>query len=193
MNKGIKYIVGDLTIFLNSGDILSDNNILNKVNIIAQKQLGADIIIGKYIVNSNFKYFSRYEKINDSTFSSVFSHQSAFIKSNLFLSKKYDLRYKIAADFELFKYFYKKKKIFYYTNLTFSTSKVAGISDKNRLLALSEFYNISKKYGNNKQILFFIKYICNFFYISLVNLMKLIIPKKLTLIILKYKYRNHCL
>ena len=38
MNKGIKYISGDLTIFLNSGDIFNNKNILNNVNIIFQKQ-----------------------------------------------------------------------------------------------------------------------------------------------------------
>tara|TARA_B100000795_G_scaffold256872_1_gene229636 strand:- start:769 stop:1572 length:804 start_codon:yes stop_codon:yes gene_type:complete len=191
MNKGIKYISGDLTIFLNSGDILNNKNILNKVNLIMQKKWWVDIIVGKNIVQSNFEYFSRYEKIKDSTLSSVFSHQSAFIKSKLFLKKKYNLKYKIAADFELFKYFYKKKKIFYYSNQTFSSSKVAGISDKNRFLALSEFYNISKKYGVKKKTLFFIKYTYNFFYISLVHLIKLIIPKKIALVILKFKYRNH--
>tara|TARA_B100000795_G_scaffold266094_1_gene248770 strand:- start:338 stop:1138 length:801 start_codon:yes stop_codon:yes gene_type:complete len=193
MNKGIKYISGDLTIFLNSGDIFNNKNILNNVNIIFQKQKEVDIIVGKNIVKSTFEYFSKYKKINDLTFSSVFSHQSVFIKSKLFLKKKYNLKYKIAADFEFFKYFYKKKKIFYYTNLIFSTSKVYGISDKNRLLALSEFYDISKKYNNNKKTSFFIKYVCNFFYISLVNLIKLIIPKKITLMILKFKYRNHSL
>ncbi len=193
MNKGIKYINSNLTVFLNSGDILYNKNILNKINSIMQKQNKIDIIVGKNIIKSDFKYYSNYKKINDLTFSSVFSHQSAFIKSKLFLKKKYDLKYKIAADFELFKYFYKKNKIFYYTDLTCSISKADGISDKNRLLALSEFYNISKKYANNKQISFFFKYIFNFSYISLVKLMKLIIPNKITLLILKFKYRNHCL
>ena len=193
MNKGIKYINSNLTLFLNSGDILSNKDILNKVNLIIQKQKRVDIIVGKNIVQSNFKYYSKYEKIHDLTFSSVFSHQSTFIKSKLFLKKKYDLKYKIAADFDLFKYFYSKNKIFYYTKLICSTSKADGISDKNRLLALSEFYNISKKYTNNKKISFFLKYLFNFIYISLVELIKLIIPKKITLLILKFKYRNHCL
>ena len=193
MNKGIKYITSDLTVFLNSGDIFSNRNILSKINLIFQKQKSVDIIVGKNIVNSSFKYFSKYKKINDLTFSSAFSHQSTFIKSQLFLEKKYNLKYKIAADFEFFKYCYNKKKIFYYTNITLSASKVDGISNKNRLLALSEFYDISKKYNNSKKILFFIKYVCNFFYISLVDLIKLIIPKKITLLILKFKYRNHCL
>ena len=193
MNKGIKHITSDLTIFLNSGDIFNNRNILNKINLIFKKKKEIDIIVGKNIVKASFKYFSNYKKINDLTFSSVFSHQSTFIKSKLFLEKKYDLKYKIAADFEFFKYFYKKNKVFYYTNLIFSTSKVYGISDKNRLLALSEFYDISKKYNNNKKTSFFIKYVCNFFYISLVNLIKLIIPKKITLMILKFKYRNHSL
>jgi glycosyltransferase involved in cell wall biosynthesis len=193
MNKGIKYINSNLTVFLNSGDVLYNRNILNKINLVMQKHKEVDIIIGKNIVKSNFKYYSKFEKIHDLSFSSVFSHQSVFIKSKLFEKKKYDLRYKIAADFELFKFFYKKNKKFYYTNLTCSISKASGISDKNRLLALSEFYNISKKYTNNKQISFFLKYIFNFIYISLVNLIKLIIPKKITLLILKFKYRNHCL
>ena len=193
MNKGIKYISGDLTIFLNSGDVFNNGNILSKINIIFQKQKELDIIVGKNIVKSSFKYFSKYKKINNLTFSSVFSHQSTFIKSKLFLKKQYNLKYKIAADFDLFKFFYKKKKIFYYTNLIFSSSKVGGISDKNRLLALSEFYDISKKYNNSKKISFFIKYVCNFFYISLINLIKLIIPNKITLMILKFKYRDHSL
>ena len=193
MNKGIKHINGSWTIFLNSGDTLTNSNVLKKINLIIYKRNKIDIIVGKNIVKSDFKYYSKYKKINKQTFSSVFSHQSVFIKSSLLIKKKYDLKYKIAADFELFKYFYKNNKIFYYTDIIFSVSKGGGISDKNRLLALKEFYNISKNYDNNKKIVFFIKYIYNFIYISLVNLIKLIIPKKISLLILKLKYRNQCL
>ena len=38
MNKGIKHITSDLTIFLNSGDIFNNRNILNKINLIFKKK-----------------------------------------------------------------------------------------------------------------------------------------------------------
>lgn len=190
MNKGIQFIDNDWVIFLNSGDIFYNKDILKKANSEISTNNNLDVLIGRNVSLSKFRYFSEYKKIDNNTFKSVFSHQSVFFRSNLFLNRKYNLKFKIAADFEFFKYLFKSNKKFCYSDTIFSLSKTKGISDRNRLLALNEFYIISKRY-NNSPLVVFMRYISDYIFLYLVKFIKLILPKKLNLLILKIKYRNY--
>ena len=190
MNKGIRFINNDWVIFLNSGDIFYNKDVLKKINSEIHLKKKIDVLVGRNIVGSKIKYYSKFKKINSKTFKSVFSHQSVFFRSSLFLKKKYNLKFKIAADFEFFKYLIKKNKRFYYTDIIFSLSKIGGISDRNRVLALNEFYMIAQNYNNNT-LAVLIEYIFNYIFLFLTKFIKLISPKKLNLLILKIKYRNY--
>ena len=52
MNKSIRLIKSDWTVFLNSGDIFFDNNIIDKIHDF--KKNSVDIIYGDTVINNEF-------------------------------------------------------------------------------------------------------------------------------------------
>jgi glycosyltransferase involved in cell wall biosynthesis len=104
MNKGIEKAKGDYLNFMNSGDCLYQDNILQSI---AKKQISADMIVGKdcHYNNTSKQRFiitlptrlSMMTFIND-----TLPHQSTFFKKELFKNSKYDENLKYAADMKFF-------------------------------------------------------------------------------------------
>tara|TARA_B100001057_G_scaffold392508_1_gene401109 strand:- start:5633 stop:6430 length:798 start_codon:yes stop_codon:yes gene_type:complete len=184
MNKGLKKTKFPWVIFLNSGDSFFYNRTLLKINSILNLNKEIDICIGNNVVNDEIKYISKLKKLDQNSTSSSFSHQSTVCKSSLFKRKKFDTKFKIAADYEFFKYNFYKKKKFYYSDLIISKSKPGGLSDKNRLAAEKEFYMINKMY-KNRDSLYLFNYLKNIILVILKKFIKIILPKNIKLLILK--------
>lgn len=104
MNKGIKVATGDYCLFLNSGDSLCDDSI---IDAFCQLRPTADIVAGNLIVNDSI-YDVRispdeeelnYQFMCDNTI----LHPSSFIKRELFFKYGlYDESLKIVADWKFF-------------------------------------------------------------------------------------------
>ena len=105
-------------------------SILNNVN--------ADIIIGKNVLLNKTNSLTKFKRMSKNTYESSFSHQSIYFKK-IFKFRKYNIKYEIAADFDLMKYLYYKKYKIVYTNNVLSSSKPQGISDKKRFVAIENF------------------------------------------------------
>lgn len=107
MNKGIKKAKGDFLIFMNSGDMFFDENVLSSIEQDLEDDF--DIYYGNnYKVKENgSKRLKTYpEKLSFSFFySSSINHQSTFIRKSLFDKYfYYNETYKIASDWEFFIY-----------------------------------------------------------------------------------------
>lgn len=103
MNKGVAKANGDFLLFLNSGDWLIDNKILEKID---QRVFINDIVSGNIRVVGNELNFVKKvpEKISFSyLYKDTLPHQSTFIRKDLF-SKigYYDENNLIAADWKFF-------------------------------------------------------------------------------------------
>ena len=188
MNKGTKYISGNWSIFLNSGDTFYNSQTLFMLNKLISKNKYLDVIVGKNVIDAKIKYLTNFEKISLDSQSSGFSHQSTIYKSDIFKFKKFNLKFKIAADYELVKYLIKKNKKFFYTKLIISSSKPGGISDKMRYTAEKEFYLINSKY--KKSNIFLFNYYKNILIIFLKNIIKFFLPKNLILVISRVKSKR---
>lgn len=102
MNKGIKVANGDYCIFINSGDSLYDNKVLQRFNSYNSDK---DIIIGRvFSLQTNSALFlppnrdiSLYH-----LFSSTVPHQGTFIRTSLQKKYPYDESLKIVADWKFF-------------------------------------------------------------------------------------------
>ena len=192
MNKGLAKIKNKWIIFLNSGDRFYNSKVLSKISKTMNKRK-TDIIVGRNVVDGNFKFLSKYKKFYNNTYMSIFSHQSVFVKSNIFKIKKFNTKYFIASDFDFFKYLYYKKKIFNYVPQIISISKPGGISDKNRLKAIKEFYLISKKYYHGNLLFLQLVFLIYCFKFIFTEIMKLFLPHKFKVFLLKLKYRKELL
>ena len=146
MNKGVKKCSGSWIIFLNSGDILCNKNVLKKIS---KKRINqADILFGDTIIqNKFFTHNSKAKNFTKKTFLMPFCHQSSLVKRNLLIKFRFDLKYKISSDFNFFINSYYKNYSFLNLNLIISKVTAGGLSDSNRKKVFQENINIIIKYG----------------------------------------------
>ena len=187
MNKGIDNSTGEWIIFLNSGDIFYNKEILRNIS---KKQVeNYDILFGDTVVNNNyFKYLIKSKKFSKNTYLMPFSHQSTFVKRKLINKIKFDLKYKISSDFNFFMQCFKQNKNFFNLNMVVAETISGGLSDKNRNRVFDENLKIIRLNNNSLILVFNIwkKKLFNFFIIIL----KFILPKSLILYLLKNKYNK---
>lgn len=194
MNKGIKYAKGDWIIFLNSGDIFYKNNIIKKVFLSKLSKIGLseDIIYGNTVViNKQLKYFVNSKNFNRQSINMPFCHQSSFVKSKLLKKNRFDLQYKICADFNFFMRMYKSKKVFKKLDNIFCIVEGEGLSDKSRFRVFNE--NLKILFKNSIFTENLIKLILHYLILLTSQLLKKILPNIIIQQILKKKYKFNIL
>ena len=98
MNKGIDKAQGVYLLFLNSGDVLYDEHVLQNVDDL---HLDSDIISGQVERMDNHQLLRVYDNnILKQLFYSTLNHQGTFIKSKLFDDMMYDESYRIVSDWK---------------------------------------------------------------------------------------------
>jgi len=150
MNKGIRAAKGEFVLFMNSGDVFFDANVLKNADPLISSDYA--IYYGNNIKKSpSSERLKTYpEKLNFSFFySSSLNHQSAFIKRSLFDDLfYYNEKYKIASDWEFFAYAICLQNVPYkYLNQTISIYDFTGISStQSQLLAEEKLDSIRKHF-----------------------------------------------
>lgn len=155
MNKGVAAAHGEYCQFLNSGDWLYDENVIDKFNKSPNK---TDIILGHTAINTSKGTHTGIESDDNISFINFYrgsiNHQSSFIKHTLITSIPYDEKYKICSDWKFF-----IESIIIY-NCTFSTLNFTiahfdlnGISNTSQELRLIENEAILKELNIPQRIL----------------------------------------
>lgn len=149
MNKGIFVSSGEWLNFMNAGDTFYNNSIIEDVSttLITSK---ADVIFGD--VQFIFSWGNIHKKgkyLNDQTEEMPFCHQSTFAKTTLLKEKKFDTKYKICADFNLFFTFWVEGKIFKYIPITIAKFYCEdGVSQNALKLKIIENNRVNKIHSN---------------------------------------------
>lgn len=137
MNKSLSHLKGDYVLFLNSGDYLASETIIER----SMEYLGKhDIVYGNIITFKDTGYFIQKREINyckeklDESFfrRTAMPHQSTFIRTDYQKQHPYDETFKIAGDWKFFREAIMKNKCTYST-IPFAISYYGldGISSKN--------------------------------------------------------------
>lgn len=98
MNKGITHAKGEYLLFLNSGDALYDDNVLQKVDDVHSS---ADIISGQAVRMDTNELLRHYDKnLLMQLYHDTLNHQATLIKRDLFKDTCYDENLKIVSDWK---------------------------------------------------------------------------------------------
>ena len=156
MNKGIKSSTGEWIIFMNAGDtFVNEYVLLNVAPFLKMRQY--DVIYGDtFIKDKNRTLLKKALPLNTITLSLPFCHQSVFVRSNIMKNYLFDMKFKIAADYNFFFKIYKLKYKFQHINNIISVYDSSdGISSKQRSLTYKEICIIN---GRSKGFINRIRY-----------------------------------
>jgi glycosyltransferase involved in cell wall biosynthesis len=134
MNKGIDVCNSEYILFLNSGDSLISDNIIEEV----YNELKEDIVYGNLAVNN--KHIKKYPDLLDEKYllRDSLPHPSSFIKTKILKENKYNENYKIISDWIFFYEQIINNKISYrHIGTTISNFMLGGVSS-NKLFCLME-------------------------------------------------------
>lgn len=151
MNKGLKRATGEYIMFLNSGDLFYNSEVLANI---FKNEKNFDVFYGdtKMIDEKNIELGPRRLQAPKSlTWKSfrkgmLVSHQALIIKRELI--SEYDLQYCFSSDFDWVIKILRKAKKICNTGLVITASREGGVTKQNLLRSLKERFLIMKKnYG----------------------------------------------
>lgn len=156
MNKGLSLATGEYVIFMNSGDVFSDNLVLDKV--FKNRNSFPDVIygytVGKYGQFRLLQPLEPFYKSSKYCPSVGICHQSVFVKTEKAKELKFDLTYKVCADHNMLYKLYKYNASFeMYDGVISEIICNEGYSDRQVRIKLKERGNI---YGISKSLKFFL-------------------------------------
>ena len=146
MNKGIDLAIGDYIIFMNSGDQFAQTQTLQKIAD-AVRYTQPDFIYGDSWETDGrrtaYKTARSYHKASKRMFT---HHQSMLYKRSEIRELRYDLSYKIAADYDFTLQFLNKVETSLYLQIPICVFRSGGLSQKNVTLGRNEQFVIRQRH-----------------------------------------------
>ncbi|MCL2050582.1 MAG: glycosyltransferase [Lachnospiraceae bacterium] len=157
MNKGINRSTGEYLLFLNSGDILNNPQVLSKVFAFMDSGEEKDIYYGRSIIVDNnnkmmrafiFHEYSQSKMVKHFFEKWTPNHQAVFCRKEIMLKYSFDENFVIRADSDWFIKCFKNKCTMASMDIMISNYLHGGMSarPKNDFVKYVEFENIFKKY-----------------------------------------------
>lgn len=170
MNQAMSYVTGQFVQFLNCGDLLHDDMVLERLAAVMERKRsrGADEESLGHKEKERIFYGNQYHEawgsviysapeVNDFTcYRNVPCHQVCFYDVRLFAERGYDVKYRVRADYEHFLYcIYDRKAEAVYVEMIVADYEGGGFSEtkENRRISEKEHAEITKRYlGRDKTL-----------------------------------------
>ena len=151
MNQAIQYSRGKYLLFLNCGDELASENVLDYIHNAILRTEYPDIMYGDYLRKgifckqpSNLASFYLYR--------TPLNHQSIFFSKCIFEKYgMYDTSYRIFADYDFFIMMYLKRIRYQYENIIICKYLGDGISEQQKVVGKAEYDRVIKKYFTKRE------------------------------------------
>lgn len=188
MNKGIDLAKGRWLNFMNSGDRFASSNVLK--DFAAMVGADDDFVYGDALAEyPSFTTIFPRVALQDMWKRMPFCHQASFVKTSLARHLKFNLNYRLSADYDFIFRAYKAGKIFRYIDLVVCLFDFKDSASKeNRSLSLRERRDIVLK--NDGGVYKRMYYAGQLSYTSLAETMKRIVGDKATQTITKLLRQN---
>jgi glycosyltransferase involved in cell wall biosynthesis len=171
-NTGLENANGQWINFMNSGDFFFSEKTITEIFNNNNNINNADIIYGDCkILFKNFSRIIKSKNLIKLNSGMIFSHQSCFVKTEIYKKKKFNLSYIYASDYEFFLDCFISRFKFKKIQLLISKCKSQGLCDINQNIALHEYLKIlrKKKLLNLPQYIKINLLIVKFFFIKILN------------------------
>lgn len=140
MNKGMERASGDYLIFMNAGDSFSSADVLERL----ATHTGTDFIYGDTIEG---EFYKRARSHGKAAYGMFTHHQSMIYRRNLIGDLRYDLTYKIAADYKFTLEFLRRAQTISCVPFSICIFDPGGISQKNVRQGRDEQFRIRSELG----------------------------------------------
>ncbi len=154
MNKGLNYCSGEWVYYLNANDRLFQNSTLEQVFSRQYDDKVSCIYGNTWNVKGEKIYFKRAYGIETIYYRAPFIHQALFVQRKVMEQYKFDVGYKISADYDLFVRMYVNGEKYKQIDCDISFFDLSGISQNNMEEARNERKEIQMKNGLYKQYRF---------------------------------------
>lgn len=172
MNQGISYTKGRYVLFLNCGDKLHSDTVLEKIKDYALKFNTPDIIYGNYVREGEGLFVQPTEMSAFKLVRKPLCHQSMFF-SRESLNQLYDLQYRFCADYDLTIKLFLAGKRFSHIDEIICDYEGGGVSESNKKILFNEVKQIRRQFPaviRNKYRLFEIVTLSRFrYYLAMGN------------------------
>ena len=130
MNKGIKMATGEWINFMNSGDTFVENDVLTTI-FANECYTNFSVIYGDSVYEVNGRLYCSSAR-DFSSLSMGFDHQSSFVRASDAKELLFELKYSLAADYNMMMTLKKQGKRFNYVKTAISQYDTTGLSAQNR-------------------------------------------------------------
>jgi len=179
MNKGAQRATGEWIIFLNSGDLFFNDHVLEDVysETIPAK---IDAIYGNTVYSygeKGYREFRKAGKLSDFWKGLMTFHQSFFLRKKVMERRLFDLRYKVAADFDCLYSLYVNRGLFLHVPVYVSLVDTTGVSNNEKMIrSVCEHWRVIRKYHRNN-LYYHAYYLFRFLLVALLYGVKKITPE----------------
>lgn len=172
MNKGIKHAKGDIIGFLNADDIYYNDDVLERVvSVLEDSRIDACYADLVYVDKQDTEQVIRYwhsQQFKPGLFKKgwVPPHPTFFVKKKIYdHCGGFDLKYKLAADFELMARFLEYYKInVYYVPEIFVKMRLGGVTNKSIFNIIKQNFEIIDACKKNNIEVFIPMFLINKFF-----------------------------
>jgi len=150
MNKGVKLSSGKYVNFMNAGDTFVNQSVIS--TFIKQIESDYDLYYGganMHITNNEY-----YKAGNTDFYNTVpICHQAIFTKRNLLINNPFDLKYKIASDYDFLFKLYNEGIKFKNLDIPICNFDGSGVSTENKLFTNIEALHVLSNYASVDEVL----------------------------------------
>jgi glycosyltransferase involved in cell wall biosynthesis len=153
MNKGAERATGDWVLFLNSGDLFFNNRVLSDC-FSETIPANIDAVYGNTVYSYGKEGYREFRKAGELCHfwkGLMTCHQSFFVRRKVLERRKFDLRYKVAADFCSLYGLYMNGGLFLHIPVYVSLVDTTGISNNEKMVrSVREHWRVINQYHGNK-------------------------------------------